>query len=311
MLLLSTQSDDLYLKMQCSLCNQPATKRCAIRCGYLACDKCHAAHSCTKWTPDKILQFYSTGEMIGRGGFGRVYGNDAMDPNIAIKFSRSKLACADFEVEYKLASRIHQRQRELGFADENYELIRVYADVPAVTLPDSPEDSHCAFVMQRVHQPRLRFGSDNRLSYQFYLGSDVSVTSPGRGNYIGVDDIRTLIGEEKMKDFAYSAGRFLAFLHYGAKVDASDMEYIIGYVKGEERLKVYALDFDRVKPINAYGSAAVGELEWSISSEPYFPYPTDELLYPRFKSGYLQVANEMGMVDFAEMVIQRYEESAV
>jgi hypothetical protein len=137
------------------------------------------------------------------------------------------------------------------------------------------------------------------------------MTSPGRGNYIGTDDIRTLIGQEQMEAFAHSSGRFLAFLHYGAKVDASDMEYIIGYVKGEDRLRVYAVDFDRVKPINAYGSGTVAELEWSIAAEAYFPYPSDEQLYPRFKSGYLEVAAEMGKADFAGSVIQRYEDTAV
>ena len=309
--LLSLIAEHFQVEMNCSLCTKPATVRCPRRCGYIACDHCgHAQpHSCgTKWTPAKILKFYSSGEMIGRGGFGRVYGNQAMDPNVAIKFSRNRESCADFEVEFKLASRIHTIQKQLNFVDENYELISVYADVPDVTLPDSPDESHCAFVMQRVHKPTIEFGSDNRMSYQAYLGTDENFTASGRGNYIGTNELRNLVGQEQLEALGYSAGRFLAFLHYGAKVDAGDMEYIIGHVAGSDKLKVYALDFDRVKKINDYTPATIKELEWSISAESYFPFPGDQL-YPLFRKGYFQVSAQMGNAETAKRVIEIYEEN--
>lgn len=246
--------------------------------------------------------------MIGRGGFGRVYANDAIDSNIAIKFSKSRASCASFATEYKLASGIEIAKRESNFVDPNYKVIRVYADISDVMLPGEEPESSCAFVMQRVHRPTLEFGSDNRLSYQVYLGSDTSVTSPGRGNYLSKADLSALIGPERVKEFAQSAGRLLAFLHYGAKVDAVDMEYILGYVGTDPTaLKVYAIDFDRVRPITIYNATTVGQLEWSIASEPYFPYPSDETLYPLFKKGYLSTAAQFQALITAETVLERYE----
>jgi hypothetical protein len=302
--------------MSCFHCDRPAAVRCAVKCGYIACDQCsrsqeHMQCGLQPWTAEKVIKFYESGEMIGRGGFGRVFGNDAIDSNVAIKFSKNAFSCAAFSSEYKLAIGMVRAQKEANFADENYEIIRVYADLSAVVLPDSKSDSYCAFVMQRVHRPMMNFGSNNQLSYQVYLGTDDSTIVSNRGNYLGKRELINFLGPEHVKRLAYSAGRFMAFLHYGAAVDAGDMEYIIGHTSADpSKLKIYAIDFDRVKKITNFNSpGTIGELEWSLSAEPYFPLVSDSMLYPLFKNGYLEVASQFGYVVVATLVLERYEES--
>lgn len=291
--------------MNCSRCLRAATLSCSNCGNYGLCDQCHGEEDV--WTEEKIIDFYNNGYMIGRGGFGKVYGNDSY-PTIAIKFSVSKVDCASYLKEFDSASKICRVQKETNFQNDHYEVIPVYADVSNIVLPEDGR-LHCALVMERVHRPDLQFGRMNQYSYQFYMGTEESRILDDRGNYIGLSVIRQLLDDATISEFAFSAGRFIAFLHFAVEIDAGDMEYLIGYAQNQKTLKIYALDFDRVKSIKAFAPGVIQDLEWSIAAEPYFPQPSDGILYEKFKAGYLEVGAKFGRLSMAEQVLKRYEEN--
>lgn len=305
----------MYRNVKCLKCTAKAEVVCDM-CNMSYCEKCSTdLVSCNKqisktgWTPELILKFKNTGIFIGRGGKGRVFANDTLDSSAVIKLSKSVIECTKYGTEYDIAKIISRAATTLHFRDENATVVKVCANVDGVVDPETNE-TFCALVMQRVFRPVLEFGSDNTLSYQLYLGMDGTQpsTHAQRGNYIGQKQLLQLVGMKGLHAFTVSSGRLLAFLQYGAKVDANDMEYLLGSSAEEPtRLKIFAVDFDRVGEVTNY-QHNIDHLAWSLQAESYFPDPGDDMLYPLFKNAYLTEADKYGYKGIAEQVLERYED---
>jgi hypothetical protein len=257
-----------------------------------------------------VVEFFRTGRTIGRGGYGRVVANDAVCPGVVVKYSRSAVDCRQFEGEYAVVRHITGEMERLGFRDEHAGIVPVLAEFPSVELRAG--ERWCALVMQRIFRPHLEFGANNTLSYQLYLGSAYSQaprTIGKRGNYIGPAQVEALLGRAGVEALAVSMARLIAFLHYGAKVDAVDMEYLLGStVEAPDRVRVVAVDFDRVRRIDP-ATETVETLEMSLSNEPYFPTYADRRLFALFKAAYLADAAVYGFVGVAQRVMAEYEDT--
>lgn len=263
-----------------------------------------AGSTVVRWDEKLVVDFYRTGTQIGRGGFGTVYANEAY-PDLVIKYSQSAVSCASFGSEFEIAQRIQSAAEKHGFTDPNVEVVKVLAEVTNIRSLLAGEP-WCALVMHRVLRPRIEFGASNNMSYQAYIGEEgVTHSYPGRGNYIGPELIAEVVAPVKLERIATSLGRLLGFLHYYAKVDATDMEYILGTDATDDTPRIFALDFDRVKPIKNYTDKTVGDLQWAMSAESYFPMP-EQAIFSSFERAYIDMAASAGAKDFAEKVMEAY-----
>jgi len=262
----------------------------------------------TIWTEEKVVQFYKSGTQIGRGVYGKVMANDSIDPSVVVKYSESVRNCAEFKTEFEIASHIHEKMDELGFSDQHTDVVKVIAEVTGITTLESGK-TMCALVMEKISRPNLEYGRENGMAYHAYFGfePDENMKFKGRGNYIGLNNIRKIFTDVPTSDLIRSMAHLVAFLHYGANVTATDMEYIIGYSPDDTKPRIYAIDFNLVRKIDDMSINDVGDLEWSLSQEKYFPVSEDEENYNIFKDEYLNVANKYDKLRFAEEVIDAYE----
>ena len=303
----------------CATCSKKASFRCnQCRLQYY----CSAEHQkidwnakhrliCGKykqsWNEGKVVSFYNSGSQIGRGGFGQVMVNPSIDPAVAIKYSKSRVSCASFSSEFKIASYIQKAAKSSGFEDKHAAVVKILADVSEISTLREGE-IYCALVMDYIKRPNFEFGSDNALSYQAYVGADDPMyahTSNGRGNYIGLDHVLKIMDVTQAELFV-SMGRLIGFLHYVAEVDATDMEYIVGSSSMDGTLKIYAIDFDRVGRVENY-QINIDTLVWSLSQETYFPNPTQSD-YELFRKAYIGMASTPEKKAIAKKVIQTYED---
>lgn len=290
-----------------------------------------------EWTEARVIKFIKTGNRIGRGGVGVVYANPSMDDTVAIKVSASRSTCRDFEGEYKIAKAIHDAatSSSSSASHSSYEnpyslsrVVEIVKELPAIEL--EPGFKHCALVMQLVHRPSdLPHENDSALSYQAYIAKpSYDKVVPGRGIYLGAEQIVGAIKPHTLEQLATSLGSLLGMLHYRAKCDANDMEYLLGYIvddddtdkengdkansgeKKDKKIQIVALDFDRVRFYTVEQMKSSEVLEhyyWSIDQEYYFPKPDQQPLYDRFKTAYLAEADNNGLLDVAQLVIAKYE----
>lgn len=260
-----------------------------------------------EWTEKRVVEFIKGGKIIGRGGVGAVYANPAVDKNVAIKVSTSKITCRNFESEYEIAQEIHRQS--VDYKNELARVVVIIAELPAIELEKG--FTHCALVMQLVHRPQGLPHADSELSYQEYIAKPTySKLVPGRGIYLGAAEIAPLFAPKyPLEQLATSLGSLLGMLHYQAKCDANDMEYLVGYIESKRRIQIVALDFDRVKFYTTEQMKSAEVLEryyWSIDQEFYFPKP-EEPLYEQFKAAYFAEAENNSLLEIAKLVIEKYE----
>lgn len=290
-------------------CGKPATQRCAKKCGYLACDYCaKTMHRCgLKWVEAKVMQFVVGGRQVGQGESGTAYVNDAMDKNILIKVSRDGNVCGNLRFEFDMGEYIAEVAERTGFMDDNVQPVKMYSHLLDVKFDGMNMKTRCALIMQRIHRPELKFGSDNQLAYQAHFGrvSESTVVVPYYGNVIGPSAMREIVSERTLEDYAKSLGRFLAFLHYAVKIDGYDVEYILGHTLDNPKLKIFAIDFSNVRKIESYDSDLAKSFAWTLRNYENVPRRGD--LYAAFKRGYSEVAKKYNQESFAMMLLQDYE----
>jgi hypothetical protein len=117
--------------------------------------------------------------------------------------------------------------------------------------------------------------------------------------------LREILGKSKIEKYARSLGRFLAFLHYGAKIDGYGIECILGHILGDKQLKLFVIDFAHVKRIDKYDTKLAQTLAWFAKNNEAFPRRGK--VYAEFKQGYMGTAETFTQTEFAEMVMEDYE----
>jgi len=260
------------------------------------------------WTATDVNIFVKTGYKIGYGAAGSVWANDDIDSTVVIKLSAVRESCRKYETDFQIAKKIARRMKKYGFDNPLACVIEVFAEIPEVINEEGFK--HCALVMQRVFRPSNLPFPDEIQSYHAYLGEeDWTNKHAFRGIYLGAEQIEPAIQPKTLVELASAMGNLIGFLHYGARCDASDMEYLLGKPEAREDVQVgvMAVDFDQVKfyTRQQMGSKEIREkFNWSIWQESYFPHNDNVTLFPAFEEAYLKQAQRFGYLRLAEEVLQ-------
>jgi hypothetical protein len=139
--------------------------------------------------------------------------------------------------------------------------------------------------------------------------------------------------------YAVTMARSLAMMHWAARVDANDVEFVLGCSPAKSSVKptdeemdardmdsgnelhrwdfmhrsvsIWLLDFNQRKPFehNSQGLKQLVDGFWW--NDPYYPIPgskNDEKLWNVFKNAYLEASGELGGVHMAKDFIEAVEE---
>lgn len=109
--------------------------------------------------------------------------------------------------------------------------------------------------------------------------------------------------------YAKAMGEALAFMHWQLRIDASDVEFVLGAAREEDgrldendnvplgRHALWLLDFDCCKPIDVNGDCITPIVRSFWRNDPYYPLPNgttweDHWLWEIFESEYRRVGLE-------------------
>lgn len=222
------------------------------------------------------------GKEIGRGGFGVVYLNKT-DPKLCIKVSnkgRATNSCREWSNEYK---KIMDIQKKLPPVNNNRKMVRIVIPTKFVET-----DARCYMEMPLIYRPdRVLDGP----TIQALLGVATDRTiHTGRGEFIGLREIRELVSESDLEKACYELGVLMGLLHYVAKNDAYDIELVLGREHHTRKPRFYLIDFDLSNKIKSYDTQTIENMAWSIDAVSYFPRPSvDAKLYRLFRNGYNRI----------------------
>ena len=241
-----------------------------------------------------IKSFLNTGDIyeLGRGGQGIILANDEF-PEYVIKKSNVSGRCGSWNLEYRTLNDINSKYVPLC---SQVELINVYEFLI--------DEDTCYMMLDRIYRPDNMEGP----AIQTYFGSeDVKLLNKTRGLYLGLKQLSEYLSNTQIINTIRCLGQTISNFHYGLQYDLTDVEYLLGHKYNEPINRIYMLDFDLVRPIEKYDKFSADTLHWSLDSESYFPKP-DTLYYDVFESAYLEEADRLGYLDFAETIIEQYNE---
>jgi len=259
-----------------------------------------------------MVEQFTLGTIIGRGGFGVVY--TLLDrSDIVVKVSTQTNSCRQWSNEYEKIVIIRDRIIDTKF----------YKSLTTVKLIDvrefSQQNAHCFMVMERVFRPV--FGDCNPKTFnkdsptlQAQFGVDSSdLVHKGRGQFIGLQQIKgyleacPMYQNATVETICHELGIFIGLLHFIAKNDGYDIEVFLGREYVEPRLKVFIADFDLSEPITQYDKATISRMTFCLDAVPYFPSKDNPDLFNRFANAYRSVAKSAGFLQVADIVLENYD----
>jgi hypothetical protein len=147
----------------------------------------------------------------------------------------------------------------------------------------------CYMVVPRVYRPEgtKHLGK----TIQAFMGeTSANYIDPGRGEFIGLEQIREYIPEPDLKRACFELGLLLGLIHFIGRNDAYDLEIYIGKERGAKKTRFYLADFDQSENIDNFDSNEIERMQWAIIALPYFPDQSTELeLYRLFRRGYSMI----------------------
>lgn len=257
---------------------------------------------------DEFPKIRSSLIQVGRGGHGIVFLRPT-DQNMVFKVSKQKGTCYEWDSEFKMITNIHK-----AFEKQKIEQLK-YAEV--IKVKDYAQNTDmCVFCMDYIqHTPDV-----NMTIVPNFGKESINVEYNGRGLYLGLKEMRKYISPEEILIYAEQLGKIMGYLHYIAEVDGNDIEVIYGHKASDpDKNKLFVIDFDRVGTIDFakaktdafYRHEVINSMEWVLLAMPYFPVPNVGDLYPKFKTGYLSVAQMISNISIAEEVLSYYEKDSV
>ena len=174
---------------------------------------------------------------IGRGGHGEVY-YFSKKPNIAYK--QTHYLCKDLKKEYNNWNKSYQKY--IVYTSKKKHL----RNIARILRPSnwSENNSGCVFQLAKVTPIKGLY------TWQAYIGD---VDHPNldyvekrnntiRGRYMGPEVLSKYFDVEEL---AYAAGILIGIVHYGAKLDGTDVELVLGKTGTNGGAKMYLIDFDQ------------------------------------------------------------------
>jgi len=233
---------------------------------------------------------------IGRGAAGTVY-KDIEQSDIVFKVSSKDNVCRDWLKEKKIYNKI----QDFNIDSELCKIVKL----KDFSLFD--KKNKCVLVLNKVNNP-----IDSNLNYTIHplFGENTyNSYSKGRGRYMGIQQLMEygLFNNENIKEYIAELGTIIGKLHYVVKNDGFDLEIFVGRDEKDNTIKLYIADFDLSNMIENYDQKTISNLEWSLSSIAYFPYPDEQPeLYEIFKNSYLDIATKENKQIIAEKVLELY-----
>lgn len=229
------------------------------------------------------------GEKLGSGSFGHVYASK-LDPSMCIKMSNKQNDvnyCRQWSNEYHkiitLTTRLEEdsRYKKLSFV----KIIKPTEFVESSTL--------CYMEMPRIFRPV--FEDDDKknefVTVQPQLGhKNVSIIHRGRGQFVGLKQIKPLFEEDDLEKACYELGVMIGLIHYVGKNNALDTELFLGREYKYSKYRFYIADFDLTTEIKQFNDKTIEELRSSLSDIPYYPKPSvNRKLFTLFYNGYCAI----------------------
>ncbi len=152
---------------------------------------------------------------------------------------------------------------------------------------------------------------------QTYFGEEDWLKDyPGRGRYVGLNQIRDLVEtresgdevkrttEQKIKQLVTDLGALIAILNLQCHVSHLDVEVVLGRCNEKSNnYKLYIIDFDQTSEISTtLTKQDKNELESAFLSEPYWPVSEDQAYSENFWTGYFEVASLLGVEEVAQEI---------
>ena len=198
---------------------------------------------------------------VGAGGYGEVYTSEEYK-EYAVKISRGFGCSSEIRKEF----RIQQEVYENFHSEFNNDKILKYLDIVKVDEMGELENGKCAIVMERIcplNNPPVTELS-GKTAHALVGDYDTRIKYHGkRGIFIGNQLLGNLIS---LPGLTEALGKFMAFMHFYLKLDANDLEFIIGSRCSSAKVMVFVLDFGMVEPMDEKMDVGM-----SLVGVPYFP----------------------------------------
>jgi hypothetical protein len=229
------------------------------------------------------------GNEIGRGGFGIVY-QKKDDPSKCIKISdKSGGSCRKWSNEHK---KINDIINNIELEYPNYTKFKFVEILKSLEFIETKKE--CYMILPRIYRPNKHDGP----TIHAQLGcNSCSLVHKGRGEFIGLNEIRKYLPEDEIEIACHELGMMMALIHFIGKNDAYDIEVYLGKKKNSKKCRFYIADFDLSEEIKQYDPETIEKICWSLDAVPYFPTNNNKKLFDLFKTGYSKIAKNPDLVD--------------
>ena len=231
---------------------------------------------------------------IGKGGYGIVYTVKDM-PEIVIKKSNKNSTCRTWSDEFKKIKLLIKNIKHSPECLDVYESLKMVRILePEKFVEDDLKN--CYMVMKRIYRPEGRDVFEPTL--QALLGeNNKNMIYKGRGQFIGISDIKKYVNDENIYTAAYELGIMMGMIHFVGKNDGYDLEVFLGKEYNTKISRFYIADFDLSENITEYNKDTIERIVWSMTSVEYFPRENNKKLLDLFLKGYVLIAKIKGIDD--------------
>ena len=238
------------------------------------------------------------GEELGRGGYGVVFALKT-NPELVVKISSKKSNCRVWSDEFNKIKKTMSRIEDDTFYN-NLKYVKILEPIEFM----ENEDQLCFMLMPRIYRPDKQNGP----TIQTIFGEkSMNVIHKGRGQFIGLEQIKEFIPEENIKKVVYELGIAMGLIHFVGKNDGYDIEVFLGLEYKTKKVKCYIADFDLTESISKYDKETMNRMLWSLEAVQYFPLSNNKELFDSFIKGYTKVGVEADINrDVLEYIISEY-----
>jgi len=249
----------------------------------------------------------SFGEKIGYGSFGQVYVNND-DPSTCVKVTNKDNDvnfCRKWTNEFEKIVSILTHLEPL----KRYKKLEMVRIIKPVEFNET--NTICFMKIPRIFRPKLEhetkceYDKKQFITLQAQLGhKDVSMTHKGRGEFVGIKQIREYMGDDDLDVACFELGIMMGLIHYNGRNDGLDIEVFLGKEYRSKKCRFYIADFDMTSRIETYDALTIEKMYHSLDDIPYFPRKNvNRKMFDLFKNGYYSCVP----FEIADKVFTEYE----
>lgn len=235
--------------------------------------------------------------IIGSGGQGIVYEHKNIEDSV-FKVSSKEEGCRQWDIEVNKIN--HLKDSNIN---EKY--------VKLVEFKNFHKDLNtntCILELEKVTNP---LDKTTTVIQPLFGENETFKHDPKRGYYISID---LLIREHDMllidlKNIIVDLAKFLANMHFKAKMDGNDIEFFLSFDKQTKKPIIIVADFDLVENITNYDKDIIDNIIWGMTNIEFIPLPFVskgiDKLFKIFSDNYIETASKYNKKEVAEQIITR------